>query len=110
MCKNCKSSELGIQRLEELSQAEAACKTLGINPATAGFISRHAYRGSVPRSERGVLRFTEQEQQALDRYNAAQKAMRDLHDDYVWDCGRKHAQEMKAKGIKPIYFAHGDKR
>jgi hypothetical protein len=110
MCKNCKSSELGVQRQSELEQAEAACKALNLNTGTAGFISRHAYRGSVPRSERGVLRFSQEEQQALDRYNAAQKAMRDLHNDYVWDLGRKHAQEMKEKGIKPIFIAHGDKR
>lgn len=110
MCKNCKSSELGTRRQVELEQAESECKALGLNPATAGFISRHAYRGSIPRSERGVLRFTEQEQQALDRYNAAQQAMHKLHEDYVFDLGRKEAQEMKARGIKPYYFAHDDKR
>lgn len=111
MCKNCKTSELGKVRQEELEAAIQACRELNINPQTAGFISRHAYHGILPRSERGgTIRFTQDEQHALDRYNAARKAMKDLHNDYIWESGRQYAAEMKARGIKPVSVSISCKR
>lgn len=91
MCKNCKSSDLGIARQAELDAAIAACQELNIKPQINGFLVRHAYQGSIPRSERGVLHYTAEEHQALTRYNAAQDAIKKLHEDYVWDQGRQGA-------------------
>lgn len=91
MCKNCKSSDLGIARQAELDAAIEACKELNINPAINGFLVRHAYQGSIPRRERGVLQHTAEEVQAITRYNAAMTAMKKLHEDYVWEQGRQGA-------------------
>jgi len=103
MCKNCKSSELGVQRQAELTAAIEQCKALNINPATGGFIARHAWRGYTPQ-------FKPEERAALDRYNAAAQAMKKLHEDYFWENARRDAEEARARGVKPLYIAHGDKR
>jgi len=108
MCNNCKASELGIARQAELDAALAECQALNVNPRIAGFLVKHAYQGRVPRGER--LNATPEQIEALKRYNAAQSAMKELHNDYVFDRGRKHVAEMKARGVQPVYFAHGDKR
>jgi hypothetical protein len=107
VCKNCKSSEIGIQRQAELDAATEACKALNINPATVGFLVRHAYQGRVPPGQR--LNATPEQIKAVERHNAASGAMKKLHEDYVWDRGRKHVEEMKARGVQPFYIAHGDK-
>lgn len=99
MCKNCKTSELGQQRQTELDAAIAECKLAGVNPGTGGFIVRHG--GNMP-----MLRTAQRA--ALERYNTAWQAMKKLHDDYVWQTAREYAEEMRAKGIKPISFSHAD--
>jgi len=106
MCNNCKTSPLGIQRQAELNAATEACKALNLNVATAGFISRHAYRGGIPNLQRGMIRFSKEEQAALDRYNAAQQAIKDLH----WEIARRNVEEARERGIKTFYIAHGDRR
>jgi hypothetical protein len=50
------------------------------------------------------------ERAALDRYNAAAQAMKSLHNDYIFAGMRQAAEEARARGIKPFYIAHGDKR
>lgn len=86
MCKNCKTSPLGIERQSELDAAIAECQRLGINPATSGFIARHAWHGYTPQ-------FTPEQKAALTRYNTAQSLMKDLHNDYIFEQARKAAQE-----------------
>lgn len=85
MCKNCKSSQLGLERQSELDAATIECRRLGINPDISGFVARHAYRGRTPQ-------FTSEQQVALARYNTARSLMRDLHNDYVFERGREEAQ------------------
>lgn len=85
MCKNCKASPLGIERQSELDAAIAECQRLGINPATSGFIARHAWHGYTPQ-------FTTEQKAALTRYNTAQSLMKDLHNDYIFEQAREAAQ------------------
>lgn len=102
MCKQCKASELGQARQAELDAARAACERLNINPGTAGFIIRYARTRVVPRDEHPAA------QAAVERYNAAQDAMKKLHQDYIWGLARAHAQQMRERGVKPIAFTHSD--
>lgn len=108
MCQNCKSSELGIARQAELAAATEQCKEVNINPAIVGFIVKHAYQGRVPGHERQNA--TQEQVAAAQRYIDAVDAMKTLHNDYVFDRGRRHAEEMRARGVKPFYITHGDKR
>jgi len=103
MCKNCKSSDLGVQRQAELTAAIEQCHTLNLKPEIAGFIARygHPQRRSP---------FKPEERAALDRYNAAAQAMKSLHNDYIFAGMRQAAEEARARGVKPLYIAHGDKR
>lgn len=105
MCKNCKSSELGIQRQTELEAATKACQDLKVNldPRIHGFIARHAWRNYTPQ-------YTDAQRAALDRYNVAQQAVKTLHEDYIWGLARKSAEEARARGVKQFYITHGDKR
>jgi hypothetical protein len=108
VCQNCKASELGVARQKALEEATAKCKELNINPATIGFLVKHAYQGRVPGGQR--LNATPEQIEAVQEYNTAHDAMKTLHNDYVFDRGRRHAEEMKARGAKPFYITHGDKR
>jgi hypothetical protein len=103
MCKDCKSSPMGIKRQAELDAAIEACKALNINSGTSGFIARHAWKGYTPQ-------FKDEERTALDRYNAAQQAMKKLHEDFIFEGMRRYQEEMRSKGIKPRYIVHGDTR
>lgn len=85
MCQNCKSSSLGIERQAELDTAITECQRVNINPATSGFIARHAYRGHTP--------FTDKQKAALARYNTAQSLMKSLHGDYVFERARAAAEQ-----------------
>ena len=85
MCKNCKFSPLGLERQSELDAAIAECQRLSINPATSGFIARHAWHGYTPQ-------FTPEQRAALTRYNTAQLLMKALHNDYVFEIAREAAQ------------------
>jgi hypothetical protein len=89
MCKNCKASPLGIQRQAELDAAIEACKALNIDHRTNGFIARYAWQGYTPQ-------YSDEQRQALDRYNNAMQAMKDLHQDFVFD-GMRRAQEEALK-------------
>ena len=86
MCKNCKSIPLGIERQQKLDAAIAECQQLNVNPGTAGFIARHAMRGSR-------LPLTTEQQAAITNYNTAQSLMKSLHNDYIFEQARQHAQE-----------------
>jgi hypothetical protein len=108
VCKNCKSSEIGIARQAELDDAREQCKQVNVNPDIVGFIVRHAYQGHVPSGQR--LSATSEQIKAVERGNAASDAMKKLHEDYVWDRGRKHVEEMKAREVQPFYITHEDKR
>lgn len=108
MCVNCKSSELGIARQKELEEATAKCKELNINPATIGFLVKHAYQGRVPGGQR--LNATAEQIEAVKEYNTAHDAMKTLHNDYVWTLARKDAEDRRVRGVKPFYITHGDKR
>lgn len=94
MCKDCKASPMGTQRQAELDAATAACKALNINPSIAGFIEHYAYRGHTPK-------FKEGEKKAADRYNAAQQAMKKLHEDFIFDGMRKAAQREAERRKEP---------
>jgi len=81
---------------------------LNINPATIGFLVKHAYQGRVPGGQR--LNATPEQIEAVKQHVAASDAMKKLHEDYVWDLARKDAQDRKERGVKPFYITHGDKR
>lgn len=89
MCKNCKASELGQTRQAELDAAHEACKAANINPGTAGFIIRYARTRTVPRDEHPDA------QAAIERYNAAQQAMKDLHNEYVFGLARQASEAAR---------------
>jgi hypothetical protein len=108
MCQNCKGSEEGIKRQKALDEATTKCKGLNINPATIGFLVKHAYQGRVPSGQR--LNATPEQIEAVKEYNTAHDAMKKLHEDYVWERGRQYVAEQKARGVKPFYITHGDKR
>lgn len=104
MCKDCKASPMGQQRQQELDNAIQACKALDIDPHVNGFIARHAYRGYTPQ-------YTDEQCQALDRYNAAMQAMKKLHEDFVFD-GMRRAQieGMLRNGRKYRLMMHCDRQ
>lgn len=104
MCKDCKTSPMGVERQQELDAALETCKALNINPATSGFIARHAWKGYTPQ-------FKDDERAALDRYNEAALAMKKLHEDYVFD-GMRRAQieNMLRNGRKHRFIMHSDTR
>jgi hypothetical protein len=91
MCKNCKASELGQTRQAELDAALEACKAANINPGTAGFIVRYARTRIIPKDEHPDA------QAAVERYNAAQQAMKDLHNDYVFGMMRQAAEVERTR-------------
>jgi len=102
---------MGIARQTEFDAALAQCKALNIKSGVAGFLAKHAYQRRVPhRYGSETLRISEEEQQAVKRYNAAKADMANLHEEYVWERGRKHAQECRERSVAPEYFTHGDKR
>lgn len=107
MCKNCKASELGVQRQAELDAATLECQRLNVNPRIGGFIAKYAHP-NAPRGER--LNITSDQQAALERYNAALEAMKTLHEDYVWDRARIAAREAKERGQHIPYITQSDPR
>lgn len=104
MCKDCKASPMGIQRQQELDNAIEACKALNIDPRVNGFIARHAYRGYTPQ-------YTEEQRQALDRYNTAMQAIKKLHEDFIFD-GMRRAQieGMLRNGRKQSFMMYCDRQ
>ena len=90
MCKNCKGSELGIARQADLDAALADCQRIDINPGIHGFLTRNAWKNYTPQ-------YTDEQRAVLDRYNVAAQAMKKLHEDYVWDLGRKAVAAEKAR-------------
>lgn len=82
MCKNCKSSPLGIERQNELNAAIAECQRTNINPEIGGFIQRHSMHTPLNDNQRA----------AITRYNTARSLMIDLHNDYIFALARENAQ------------------
>lgn len=102
-----KDSAMAQERKAELDAATEACKALNLNVGTAGFIARHTYVGGIPKTERaGTIRFTEEEEQALARYNKALALMKSCKEDYIFAQIRQYHEEAKAAGAKPVYFTH----
>ncbi len=105
-----KDSDMAKERQAELEAATEACKALNIHPEIGSFLTKYAYRGGIPKSERaGTIRFTGAEQAALDRYNKAREDMKTLREDYIIAQIRKDHEEARAKGLKPpLYITHAD--
>lgn len=76
---------------QELRAAEEACKVLGVNPKTAGFLARHS---------RSKLPILPPRQAVLERYNAALASLKAAREEFIWNEGRKNvAHQMIAKGL-----------
>lgn len=101
MCKNCKVSEIGLQRQAELDAATQEMKRLGI-PAYHGFLARYELGTSA--------KYTDEQRAVLERYNTATLGMKKLHEDYVWSLARQAVQEAKERGAMPLSIMHGDRR
>src|SRR6266702_1955854 len=111
MCKNCKSTEMGIARQTEFDAALAQCKALNIKSGVAGFLAKHAYQRRVPhRYGSETLRSSEEERQVVKPYNAGKDDRANLYEEYEWEGGRKHDQECRERSVAHDYFTHGAKR
>ncbi len=91
MCEACKASPMGEARQRERALATTACLTANVRPdAVSSFLVRHAYHGRTPQ-------YTPEQRAALDRYSAAQSALKTLHTDYVFFLARQGVATRKEK-------------
>ena len=90
MCKNCQESDLGQRRKLALVAAIDQCRKININPDTAGFLARHAWKGYTPQ-------FSQEQRAALDAYNQAQQNIKNLHNDYVFGLARVSSLQRDEK-------------
>lgn len=101
-----KTSDLAKERQAELDAARAECEQLNINVGTASFVARYTYPGRLRCNE--FIPFTPEEQQAVNRYNAAVDAVKRTKEDFIFAAMRKEQEEARARGVKPLTITHAD--